>query len=154
MKVNKNQVGVRIQQIRRNKGMTLEEFGKLFDAGKSNVSKWEKGSSLPNNKRLKSIADLANITVDELLHGKEKEQITMATEIYKGKVKVVDEKIGDVMLEIETGDYGFMDLLEELKNDALFEHYDSSGLYILKEVKFIRKAENKVINRFYFKGAN
>lgn len=154
MKVNKNKVGVRIQQIRRNKGMTLEEFGKLFGASRGNVSLWEKGYSLPNNKRLKSIADLANITVDELLHGKEKEQITMATEIYKGKVKVVDEKIGDVMLEIETGDYGFMDLLEELKNDALFEHYDSSGLYILKEVKFIRKAENKVINRFYFKGAN
>lgn len=74
--------------------------------------------------------------------------------IYNGKLKVMDEKIGDVTLEIETGDYGFMDLLEELKDDALFEYYDGSGLYILKEVKFIRKEENKVVNRFYFKGAN
>lgn len=74
--------------------------------------------------------------------------------IYKGKVKILDEKIGDVVLELESGDYGFMDLLEELKNDDLFEYYDGSGLYILKEVKFIRKEENKVINRFYFKGAN
>lgn len=76
----------------------------------------------------------------------------MDAEIYKGKVKIVEEKIGDVVLEVETGDYGFMNLLEELESDALFEHFNGSGLYILKEVMFIRKEENKVINRFYFKG--
>lgn len=78
----------------------------------------------------------------------------MDAEIYKGKINVVEEKIGDVVLEVETRDYGFIDLLEELKNDDLFEYFDGSGLYILKEVKLIRKEENKVINRFYFKGNN
>ena len=63
----KNQIiGERIKNIRLSKGMTLEEFGKLFSAGKSNVSKWEKGQTLPNADRLKSIAGFANITIEEL----------------------------------------------------------------------------------------
>ncbi|PCR98924.1 helix-turn-helix domain-containing protein [Lactococcus fujiensis] len=59
-------IGQRIKTIRLNKGLTLEEFGKLFGAGKSNVSKWEKGLTIPTPERLKQIAELANITVEEL----------------------------------------------------------------------------------------
>lgn len=156
MEINKGEVGSRIKTIRISLKETTALFAKRFNppASDSLVSRWERGVNLPNNQRLKEIADMGNMSVDELLHRKEKEQITMKTEIYKGKVKIVDEKIGDVVLELESGDYGFMDLLEELKNDDLFEYYDGSGLYILKEVKFIHKEENKVINRFYFKGAN
>ncbi|APZ49702.1 hypothetical protein BW721_08540 [Jeotgalibaca sp. PTS2502] len=156
MEIINKEVGSRIKSIRLNRKETTAEFAKCFDppASDSLVSRWERGVNLPNTTRLKKIAEIANISVDELLHGKEEEQITMETVIYNGKVKILDEKIGDVVLELESGDYGFMDLLEELKNDDLFEYYDGSGLYILKEVKFIRKEENKVINRFYFNGAN
>lgn len=69
MKKNNTQIGARIKSIRLNKGMTLEEFGKLFTASKSNVSKWENGSSIPNAERLKAIAKLGDVTVDELLYG-------------------------------------------------------------------------------------
>lgn len=44
MEINKEAVGIRIKQIRLEKGLTLEEFGKLVDnASKSIVSKWERG---------------------------------------------------------------------------------------------------------------
>ena len=46
--VNKKAVGSRIKQIRMNKGYTLEAFGKLFNASKGNVKKWENGFSLTN----------------------------------------------------------------------------------------------------------
>ena len=49
--------------------MNLEEFGKLFSAGKSNVSKWEKGQTLPNADRLKSIAKIGDTSVEYILHG-------------------------------------------------------------------------------------
>lgn len=51
-------VGNRIKNIRLSLGLTMEEFGKLFDvvALKSNVSGWEKGKHLPNANRLKKIA--------------------------------------------------------------------------------------------------
>jgi putative transcriptional regulator len=67
--INKKSVGQRINSIRLSKGMNLEEFGKLFSAGKSNVSKWEKGQTLPNADRLKSIAKIGDTSVEYILHG-------------------------------------------------------------------------------------
>lgn len=63
----KRAVGMKIQMIRFESGMTLEEFGKIFNANKSNVLKWEKGKSLPCPNRLKAIADFAKMSVEELL---------------------------------------------------------------------------------------
>ena len=67
--INKKAAGSRIKQIRTNKGYTLEAFGKLFGASKSNVQKWETGFTLPNKERLASISKIADITVNELLYG-------------------------------------------------------------------------------------
>lgn len=69
MAIDKKAVGQRIKLIRQTKGMTLEEFGKLFDASKGNVSLWEKGSSLPSNERIKKIAYIGNMSVDQLIYG-------------------------------------------------------------------------------------
>lgn len=68
-KINKKAVGSRIKQIRTNKGYTLESFGKLFGASKSNVQKWETGFTLPNKERLATIAKIADMTVNELMYG-------------------------------------------------------------------------------------
>ena len=64
-------IGGRIKQIRIAKGLTMEEFGKIFDppANKSLVSKWENGKSLPNNDRLKKITEIGNISMEFLLEG-------------------------------------------------------------------------------------
>lgn len=67
--INKKAVGSRIKQIRTNKGYTLESFGKLFGASKSNVQKWETGFTLPNKERLASISKIADMTVNELIYG-------------------------------------------------------------------------------------
>jgi|GEM_PF-1915030 repressor len=62
-------IGSRIRKIRQDKGMTLEEFGALFNASRSIASRWEKGKSIPNAERLKAISKVGNTTVEELLHG-------------------------------------------------------------------------------------
>lgn len=67
--VDKSKVGSRIFDIRQSMNLTLEEFGNLFQAGKSNVQKWEIGSSLPTRERLDKIAKKGNMTVNELLYG-------------------------------------------------------------------------------------
>jgi hypothetical protein len=86
MKPNKKLVGKRIQAIRLEKGLTLKQFGEMLGkiklkneieassnvqntVNKSNVLRWEQGISLPNKERLNKIAQLANITVNELLYG-------------------------------------------------------------------------------------
>ena len=67
--VDKKILGQRIKAIRLDKGMTLEEFGKLFGTSKSIVSRWESGISSPNPERLKTIAKVGDMTVSQLLHG-------------------------------------------------------------------------------------
>ena len=67
--INKPRVGVRIKDIRLEKGMSMEEFGKRFNTSKATVNNWEKGRNLPNKENLKIIADLAGITVQKLLEG-------------------------------------------------------------------------------------
>lgn len=70
MKVNNHEVGYRINSIRNDLGLNQEEFGKrISNAHKSLVSKWEKGQSLPNNERLKIIAEIGGISVNYLLYG-------------------------------------------------------------------------------------
>nr|DAY89362.1 MAG TPA: helix-turn-helix domain protein [Caudoviricetes sp.] len=65
-------LGRKIKNQRLNKGLTQTEYGKKFGVGKSNISKWEKGTNKPNNIRLKMIADDMGITVVELLGSDEK----------------------------------------------------------------------------------
>lgn len=65
----KRAVGLKIQMIRLSRGLTLEEFGKIFNATKGNVLTWEKGQSLPRPERLTAIADFAGVTVQYLLEG-------------------------------------------------------------------------------------
>lgn len=75
MELNDQEIGLRIKKIRKEKGLTLKEFGKMVDAPFSAVSNWENGRNKPNNERLKSIAELGGISVDELLYGNRKEII-------------------------------------------------------------------------------
>ena len=72
----KKAVGERIKLIRKKRGQTLEEFGnEIGGVLKSNVSKWERGQSLPNNTRIKKIAELGNVTVNYLLTGKSETEL-------------------------------------------------------------------------------
>lgn len=69
MQRNAKEIGYSIKLIRKQLGLTMEEFGKKLKphATKSNVSKWEKGACVPNNHRLKEIAKLGNTTVADLI---------------------------------------------------------------------------------------
>lgn len=89
MKINKKEIGRRIRGIRISRGFTLEEFGKFFNAGKSNVSQWERGLSIPNADRIYKISKFANITVDELLYGSNQD----IEELYKKLIRLSNDEI-------------------------------------------------------------
>lgn len=74
MLIDKKEVGSRIKTIRINLKETTAKFAQRFDppASDSLVSRWERGVNLPNNERLKAIADLEGISVNELLYGVDK----------------------------------------------------------------------------------
>lgn len=86
----KKTVGKKIHDIRLNLGLTLEQFGKLVNAKKSDVYRWEKGYHLPNKNRLKIIAMKGGVEVTELLQGNGQEAIKDIIEIFKSLKR--DEK--------------------------------------------------------------
>lgn len=82
-------LGARIKKIRKEKGLSMEEFGKLLNASKGNVSMWESGKVTPNNLRLKTIADLAGISVDELLGIERYDKQEIIDAIHDDKMKII-----------------------------------------------------------------
>ena len=95
--IDKEAVGRRIFIIRLNMRLTLEQFGKLFDAERSNVQKWEKGLSLPKRERLEKLAELGNMTVNQLLYGGSEQDIE---ELYQKLIKLSKEELIILMLKI------------------------------------------------------
>ena len=70
MYIDKKEVGERILKIRKSYGYSMKEFGEAVGhAPKGSVNSWEKGVNLPNEERLKQIASMGNMSVNELLYG-------------------------------------------------------------------------------------
>lgn len=90
-------LGRKIKNIRLEKGMTLEEFGKMFGTSKSIVYRWEIGTNAPNRKRLKEIADIADMSVVELLE--QVEATGIERELVGQRIKQVRKQCGLTMIE-------------------------------------------------------
>lgn len=57
----------KLQELRKNKGMTQEELAQSIFVSRTAVSKWESGRGYPNIDSLKELAKFFSVTVDELL---------------------------------------------------------------------------------------
>ena len=115
--VNKKELGERIKKIRLELGDTTEVFGKRFDpqANRSLVSAWENGRYIPNPERLKSLAELGGISVNELLYGDMKNFIS----------SYFDKKIFEYKEKYEDSFYGSMlndsEYIKSVKDDFLYK---------------------------------
>lgn len=58
---------VKLQELRKQKGLTQEELAENLYVSRTAVSKWESGRGYPNIESLKAIAKFFEVTVDELL---------------------------------------------------------------------------------------
>ena len=59
--------GERLRMLRKEKGMTGQELGKVFNVTKTAVSNWENGNRFPDENILKKISDYFNVSIDYLL---------------------------------------------------------------------------------------
>lgn len=57
----------KLQQLRKEKGLTQEELANKLFVSRTAVSKWESGRGYPNIDSLKDIAKLFSVSIDELL---------------------------------------------------------------------------------------
>ena len=75
----------KLQELRKQKGLTQEELAEKLYVSRTAISKWESGRGYPNIESLKAIAKLFSVTVDELLSTDE--MLTIAEEDGKRKEK-------------------------------------------------------------------
>ncbi|WP_316607770.1 helix-turn-helix domain-containing protein [uncultured Ruminococcus sp.] len=68
MEERKKIVAENITKLRTSLGMTQAQLGEKLNYSDKSVSKWERGESIPDVFVLKTIADLAGVTVDWLLN--------------------------------------------------------------------------------------
>lgn len=59
-------LGKTIAQMRKERGLTQDEFAKILHVSQSAVSHWERGRSLPDTLQLFQVAEFFGVTVDEL----------------------------------------------------------------------------------------
>lgn len=75
----------KLQELRKQKGLTQEELAQSLYVSRTAVSKWESGRGYPNIDSLRAIANFFGITIDELLSGDE--LLTIAQEDNRHKEK-------------------------------------------------------------------
>ena len=73
----------KLQELRKQKGLTQEDLAASLYVSRTAISKWESGRGYPNIDSLKTIARFFGVTIDELLSGDE--LLTLAEEDTKQK---------------------------------------------------------------------
>ena len=61
----------KLQELRKNKGLTQEELAEALYVSRTAISKWESGRGYPSIDSLKAIAKYFSVTIDELLSSDE-----------------------------------------------------------------------------------
>lgn len=82
----------KLQELRKQKGLTQEELAKHLYVSRAAISKWEQGRGYPGIDSLKAIASFFSLTVDELLCSNEVMRIAEAEQ------KKKDRGVRDLML--------------------------------------------------------
>ena len=117
---NKEEVGKRIKSIRQQKGLTQESFGELFGA-----------ISLPNASRLREIADLVSITVEELLYGEFVDNFQL--------VKLLNNNPNELEIMIKSNIKAFFNLLDD------FEYYEYTIVIPKSQRFYFVKLQNRIL---------
>ena len=61
----------KLQELRKQKGLTQVELAELLYVSRTAISKWESGRGFPNIESLKEISKFFSVSLDELLSGEE-----------------------------------------------------------------------------------
>ena len=71
-------LGVKIKLYRENKKMTQNDIANILDVSPATVSKYESGALEPNIESLKRLAELFEVSIDELLNDDEEEKFDVS----------------------------------------------------------------------------
>ena len=116
----------KLQELRKNKGLTQEELAEALWVSRTAVSKWESGRGYPSIDSLKQISAFYHITIDNLLSGDE--ILTLAEADRKQRESHIQDLI-----------FGLLDISVAMFLFLPFFRQDAKG--ILQEVSLLALTE-------------
>lgn len=81
----------RLYTIRKQSGLSQEELGNKLNVSRQTVSKWELGESTPDMEKLTMLADLFDISLDELVLGK----VPVESKEKSSSIELLTQKLGN-----------------------------------------------------------
>lgn len=96
-----NGIGEKLYNHRKNAGLSQEELAEKIEVSRQAVSKWERDESSPDTENLIALAKLYNISLDELVFGKNTNDQQINTPSDNDKVDISPARIH---VESHTGD--------------------------------------------------
>lgn len=81
----------KLQNLRKQKGLTQEELAEILFVSRTAVSKWESGRGFPNIESLRAISKYFTVSLDELLSGEE--ILTIAEIDHKQKERTIRDLV-------------------------------------------------------------
>lgn len=109
-----------IRNLRKNKGLSLEELGKKLGKAKSSISAWENGKRTPKIGEMQKIADFFGVTKSQLLGLEDYEEINEHnSSLHQGNLEI------SLPLGEETGTpLSVLGIPVLTDNPALFREYE------------------------------
>lgn len=91
----------KLLKLRKEKGLSQEEVADILNVSRQTISKWETGQSTPDFDKILPICELYEISSDELLTGKKKEEIIKEEKEHEHmKAKGIGISLGIYVLSI------------------------------------------------------
>ena len=87
--MNQIKIGEFLKELRKEKGLTQEQFAEQFNVSRRSVSRWETGNNMPDLDTLVEMADYYEIDLRELLDGERKSE-KMNEELKETVLKVAE----------------------------------------------------------------
>lgn len=130
-------LGNKISEYRKLKGMTQEELATKLNVSSQAVSKWENDLSIPDLPILIELADIFNVSMDELI--RQKEHTDVARVVEAPLRKPVDQMMFKVVVNSKDGDKVRVNLPMALIKAALeigMSMPEVNGKEVLKDIDF------------------
>ena len=108
----------KLQELRKQKGLTQEQLAEALYVSRAAVSKWESGRGYPNIDSLKEISRFFSVTIDDLLSGSE--ILTIAEEDQKQKNSLLLDLVFG-LLDLSVSMFLFLPLFGQREHDTVYE---------------------------------
>lgn len=87
--MDQKKIGSFLKKLRKEKGITQEQFAEFLNISARTVSRWETGNNIPDISLLVEIAEFFDVSIPEIIKGERK------SEIMEKEVKEVAEMLSD-----------------------------------------------------------